>query len=263
MVSRVAWQSLFLPQAAASFEHVLSMHLPQSVFANDGAGGGAGAAAAVVSAGGLEAAGASAAADDAAAAGASDAAGSAELAADELCSALCSAGLSAGLDSPPPQANQPSGTATMRTRAVMGRGWARLMDRLPSATPHRIKARSATAAPAETPTPRGEPGGADAPRAPASRVHDRADAPRLEAVCRPAGARATLRMHADRHDGAHPPGGPAGRVPRAGPGAAPDAASPTRARHPFAYQDFTRASSRTASSTRFNFGNAEKMPAGT
>jgi hypothetical protein len=125
MPSRVIWQSLFLPQAAASFEHTLSTHLPQSVLPKEGGGG---ADAAVVSGLGAGAAGASAAADaDAAGVEVSEPVGPAELAADELSAdELWSAGLSGGLD-PPPQANQASGKAAMRTRAVMGRRWSRLI----------------------------------------------------------------------------------------------------------------------------------------
>src|ERR1700732_5211286 len=43
--SSVDWQSVFLPHAAACFEHVLSMHLPQSVSPSEGGGGGAAAVA--------------------------------------------------------------------------------------------------------------------------------------------------------------------------------------------------------------------------
>jgi hypothetical protein len=108
------------PQAASCFAQVLSMHLPQSVLPNDGGGGGAAAA----ELGGLALAVSAAGADDAdaAAPAVSEVAGSAELADAEL----SGAGLSAGLD-PPPHASQASGTATMRTRVMMGKWWARLM----------------------------------------------------------------------------------------------------------------------------------------
>jgi hypothetical protein len=111
-----------LPHAAACFEQVLSTHLPQSVLPNDGGGG---AAAAVASELGLLAADVSAAGAedaDAEALGVSEPVGSAELAAEEV----SAAGLSGGLD-PPPHASQASGAATMRTRVVIGRRWARLM----------------------------------------------------------------------------------------------------------------------------------------
>src|SRR5580700_5023947 len=41
MASMTAWQSVFLPHAAAGFAHVLSMHLPQSLSPSAAAGGGA------------------------------------------------------------------------------------------------------------------------------------------------------------------------------------------------------------------------------
>jgi hypothetical protein len=114
---------VFLPQAAKGFAQVLSTHWPQSVLPNVGEGGGAASAVAVA----LELVEpmSPAEADDADALGAevSEVEGPSELAAAED----SEAGLSGGLDSPPPQAAQASGTAAMRTRAVMGRWWARLM----------------------------------------------------------------------------------------------------------------------------------------
>jgi hypothetical protein len=122
MPSRVDWQSVFFPHAAAGFEQVLSTHWPQSVLPNDGDGGGAASVAAELE---LVPADVSAAeADDADPVGAVSEAGDAsELAAAED----SEAGLSGGLDSPPPQAIQASGTAATRTRAVTGRRGARLM----------------------------------------------------------------------------------------------------------------------------------------
>jgi hypothetical protein len=113
--STVAWQSLFLPHAAAGFAHVLSMHLPQSlslIAGAAGAGGGLLAAAAAVSA--VDAAAALSPVElppspPLAAAG-SDAPPS-PLLADS------SAGVS-GCFEPPPQAAQIMGRAGMRRRLV-------------------------------------------------------------------------------------------------------------------------------------------------
>jgi hypothetical protein len=116
IVSRVDWQSLSLPQAAACFAQVLSTHLPQSVFPNEGVGG---EDAAVDSELGLGAAAVSAGAAEADAAGlgvSADPVGSAELVAE----ALSSAGLSGGLV-PPPHASQAIGNAAKRVRVVMER----------------------------------------------------------------------------------------------------------------------------------------------
>ena len=123
IASRVDWQSVFFPHAAAGFEQVLSTHWPQSVLPNDGDGGGADSAAAAeleLVPGDVSAA----EADDADPVGAVSEAGDAS----ELEAAEDSeAGLSGGLDSPPPQAIHASGTAATRTRAVRGRRGARLM----------------------------------------------------------------------------------------------------------------------------------------
>src|ERR1019366_7922718 len=137
-----AWQSLFLPQAASGFAQALSTHVPQSVLPNDGGGGAAAGASAVALA-----AGASDDAEDADSAGLalSEAGGALELEDAEL----SSAGLSGGLDSPPPHASQASGTVAIRKRDVMGKRWARLMDRLRSAERYRIKARNADRRPSE------------------------------------------------------------------------------------------------------------------
>jgi hypothetical protein len=113
MPSRIAWQSVFFPQAASCFAQVLSMHLPQSVLPNDGDGGGA---AAVDSELGLDVSAAAAEADSAGAAE-SDAAGASELADAELSPAA----VSGGLVSPPPHASQARGAATTRATVTMER----------------------------------------------------------------------------------------------------------------------------------------------
>jgi hypothetical protein len=110
MPSRIAWQSVFFPQAASGFAQALSMHLPQSVLPNDGDGAGA---AAVASELGLALDVSAAAADaDSAGAAESEAAGASELADAELSPAA----VSGGLVSPPPHASQARGaTATRAT----------------------------------------------------------------------------------------------------------------------------------------------------
>jgi hypothetical protein len=124
---------VFLPQAASGFAQVFSTHFPQSVLANDGAGGGAAAVASAVAVGAL---GVSAGAADADAAALSEPAGASELAAE---AELSSAGLSGGLVSPPPHASQASGTVTMRTREMRGRVGARLMVVLDCVARRRIE----------------------------------------------------------------------------------------------------------------------------
>jgi hypothetical protein len=102
--SRLAWQSVFLPHAAAGFAQTLSMQAPQSVPPNGGAAGGelaaedsAVALGSVFSADGAEDAESAAFAD-------AETSDFSELELEEL----SSAGLSAGFD-PPPQASQTAG----------------------------------------------------------------------------------------------------------------------------------------------------------
>jgi hypothetical protein len=104
-----AWQSVFLPHAAACLVHCLSMHLPQSVSLIAGAAGaGAGAAADAAGAGVVSVV----AADEA---GASvDSVPEAAGAAPPSALADSSAGVSGGL--PPPHASHENGTARIRTR---------------------------------------------------------------------------------------------------------------------------------------------------
>jgi hypothetical protein len=102
MPSSVDWQSVFLPQAATCFEHVLSMHLPQSESPSGGAEGGGAAAGAALAEVSLAAEAAGAALDESAGAG------SPESALD-----FSSDGVSGGLL--PPQATHARGTTTART----------------------------------------------------------------------------------------------------------------------------------------------------